>query len=69
MKEAQETEKKKHYPFDENYIILTCRCPACDITFEAPAKRAISEDMFKGISCIECETANVNVIHSKGNIV
>ena len=69
MKEAQETQNKKHYPFDETYLILTCRCIACDITFEAPAKRAISEDMFKGISCIECESENVNVINSKGIIV
>ena len=60
-----EADKKKHYLFEETYIVLTCRCPACDITFEAPAKRAISEDMFKGISCIECDAVNVNVIGSR----
>ena len=57
-----------HFLFDENYIILVCRCVACEITFEAPAKRQISADMFKGIFCPECGDKNPNVIRSKGSM-
>ena len=47
---------------DENYIKLTCRCPDCDVRFEAPALRKVSPDMFTAVQCPNCEKKDMNIV-------